>query len=688
MSSVQEYITPPYLTDKTSTTDMSTETDVRVKMLERHGHSAVQGMPKELAAHTSFKPQQYVENVSPWCAAQLKLFCELLRVDPDHDFAVLFKSMQRNPFVKCLSGKKQPANLALLSSIGMCQQKGRQMYERNPSMEGMAAHALHELTQALKVVEDELLWQTCVTFECSGCCHKWTGGNIMFVSGKCPQCKNDTVTKTDRTSETQVKKEDLQEQIRRLESAFKASTYEHSKCLEHAVWSRSQPLYERDDDGIPLLDVQLRDEFKDAPRDYQLECVMRTRGENGYALLPCGAGKTLTQVLKIKDAGRSTMVVVPSADAAEQFRTEILRWTTIHPNHVVLLTSNRQPPRWFLDMIERAQSYPMIFVTTYGMTVTNESDSVMDRASKRARITASGHSSYGQANSLYRDVIKTVPFGLVLLDEVHMAATQRRDEGLTRFIRGYNLPLDDPRRPQFVGFTATRERLDGGMRNMVEDLLGGGLLYEVTVPKLQQRGYIATVYIKGVMMDDPSQTRLLPGRHTDDYKSRWLRNLGRLNVVHHLIQTHYRKNPESRIILVVERLSVLKAVKENQLYKNALVVTGETDPTRRTRVYKYFRQTPGALLLVSKVAEVAVDLPQANVLIMPMCGDRAPKTQYFGRVQRRKDNINAAHAYLLCDAKNEREKVFMKYQLQAAQTEGYNVEIKRMKKPEWFVGAF
>jgi len=707
---VRQYADIPYAgTGKPATSETSEETDARIEVLQRYRHDAIGGMPEDLSLHVSFRSSDYSDNVVEWHAAQLALFMELMQLPDGHDLVTLFRAMQRNRHVVRGDGKKQPANLSLMMATGTVVQIPsyeapdeiqRTCYERNPSMEGLTRYVLEDLSAKIRKVDTDLNWMRYVEYSCSGCASTWSGedlvvGRVTTTEG-CPKCENpDTVTKTDRTDKGVAEKGLLVAQHKRLLKAFTKSTKEHSKCLEHAVWARSQPLYKRDDNQVPLLEINLRDEHKDALRPYQHECVEAIQGKNGHVIIPCGGGKSLTMIDAIRKKSRSTLLFVPNAEAAEQMRDQILKWTSIHPNHVVLFTSNRKPPNWFLRCVQRAQFYPMIFITTYGMASIHdgdeEDDSVMQRAAKRAR-TATGYvATSGSSNRLFRDVISKARFGLVMLDEAHTAATENREDGITRFVHGYDLPADDPARPQFIGFTATRERLDGGMKERVMDLLGGPLLYEVSLNDLQKQGHIATVYIKAVTFDgrggDKYSGEVDEDQFAEDYQTAWLRNQRRLNIMHNIIQTHYERNKNSRIIVVIERRAVLDAVTSHPYYKNATVVTGDVRPKRRHKIYRHFRNTPGSLLFVSKVGEVAVDLPDANVLILLACTDRASKIQYIGRVQRKKKE-NVAHAHMLCDVTNDRERFFMAEQLTAARIEGYDIKTERVVREDWMTGSF
>jgi len=373
-------------------------------------------------------------------------------------------------------------------------------------------------------------------------------------------------------------------------------------------------------------------------RPYQAESVRRVyggdRAKSGVIVLPCGAGKTLTGIAIAAKAERSCIVLCSCAVAVEQWIEEFRRWTTIAPGSICRFAPDSK------DILDPHRA--TLLVTTYMMMAVND-----DRRNARGRAMMS--------------TIRRIQWGVMLLDEVHVAPAST-----------FRATVATVTCCCTIGLTATLVRED----NLIEELneLIGPKLYEGDWMELTSAGYLAEVTCTEVWCPmsplfqeayraRPSQRTLLQ-----------VLNPTKLVACEQLVRYHLRR--QSKILICVDHVEALKLISaaphNAALPSLASAATidgrmghtlmldirgsaqgdcgwygmhymyGETPSGERHDLLRRFRgdvregETEINVLAISRVGDVAIDLPQANVLIQLAShfGSRRQETQRLGRLLR------------------------------------------------------
>lgn len=361
----------------------------------------------------------------------------------------------------------------------------------------------------------------------------------------------------------------------------------------------------------PLLDstgpggkpVVLRD--ASALRDYQTKSLSKMfgngRARSGMIVLPCGAGKTLVGISACVTVGKSCMVLCPNTTSVNQWVEQFVRFTTIPRELLVTLTSRNKkplPPRHI----------GCVLLTTYSM------------------IGSTGRRSK-ESEALLRD-ISNREWGVQLLDEVHQAVANT-------FVRALKMRCHCR-----LGLTATLVREDGRDRNLAH--LIGPKLYEANWMDLTIAGYLANVQVSEVwcpMTPEFYREYLRSSNSVNKKKALAVMNPVKAWAMDFLIRTHEARG--DKIIIFSESIFAL------QLYAKAygaIVLTGDTPQRERDHFIHAFRSSDDVnKLFLSKVGDVALDVPDANVIIQISShfGSRLQEAQRMGRILRRGTRANA-----------------------------------------------
>ncbi len=363
--------------------------------------------------------------------------------------------------------------------------------------------------------------------------------------------------------------------------------------------------------GAPLA-IRLRGTLPDgrnfALRPYQQEAVRAflngPHGGNGVIVLPCGAGKTIVGLAVMAHLRCQTLVLCPHTAALHQWRQELLTKTTLEAHEIGEYSG------------ERKEVAP-VTLATYQVLI-------------HRTPTSFPHFTLFEE----RD------WGLVIYDEVHL---------LPAPVFRLTAELQARRR---LGLTATLVREDGRQGDVFS--LIGPKLYEAPWRELEAQGWLATVSCREIRVPLSHAGRLdyAQAQSTQARSRLAAENPAKTSLVRRLVEQHAGE----RILIIGRYLDPLRTIAQAL---GAPLVTGRTPPAERERLYQAFRRGEKPLLVVSNVANLALDLPEAGVAIQlsGTYGSRQEEAQRLGRILRPKPDGRPAHFYTLV-SQDTREQEF------------------------------
>lgn len=372
-------------------------------------------------------------------------------------------------------------------------------------------------------------------------------------------------------------------------------------------------------EGDPLP-MKLRERTKSgdqpfAPRDYQLEAVERwymdgkPAGGHGVVVLPCGAGKTIVAMTAMATVQTHTLILCNNQTAVDQWVRELLDKTTLTEDEVGVYTGETKRIR-------------PVTVATYQVLTW--------RRSKKH--------DYEHLH-LFRDH----NWGLLVYDEVHL---------LPAPVFGATAELQGCRR---LGLTATLVREDGREGDVFS--LVGPKRYDLPWQLLEKRGYVAEAKCFEVRVPLSRRDRQRYENASEMEKFRLAsENKVKLDVVRSLAERH----KDDLVLIIGTYLDQLRQISREL---NAPMITGQTSHKEREKLFGQFRSGKLKRLVVSKVANFAIDLPDANVAIQVSgsFGSRQEEAQRLGRILRPKEN--QAFFYTVVTADSKEQEFAMKRQL-------------------------
>ena len=361
------------------------------------------------------------------------------------------------------------------------------------------------------------------------------------------------------------------------------------------------------------LDIQLRGATQNgrsfALRDYQRTAVDlfydsgSSRGGSGVIVLPCGAGKTVVGVGVMAQLGCQTLILCPNTVAVRQWIGELLDKTTLTADLIGEYTGEKKEIR------------PVTIATYQILTY------------RPTRVdTETGAATDFPHFSLFNER----NWGLILYDEVHL---------LPAPVFRITAEIQARRR---LGLTATLVREDGRESDVFS--LIGPKKYDVPWRDLERQGWIAEALCSEIRLNLPPELRMeyaLAGDSRIQYRIA-AENPAKLPVLDALLERHCEDN----VLIIGQYLDQLKQI---ACRTGAPLITGKTATAERERLYARFRRGEERLLVVSKVANFAIDLPDATVAIQVSgtYGSRQEEAQRLGRVLRPKADGRPAHFYTL-----------------------------------------
>jgi DNA excision repair protein ERCC-3 len=336
-------------------------------------------------------------------------------------------------------------------------------------------------------------------------------------------------------------------------------------------------------------------------RTYQTDAVAAfyangaLSGGSGVVVLPCGAGKTIVGIGAMAAVQRATLILTPNTVAVRQWIAELLDKTSLTADQVGEYTGERKDIR-------------PVTVTTYQiLTYRPSEDSEFPHFG-----LVTGHD-----------------WGLIVYDEVHL---------LPAPVFRLTAEIQARRR---LGLTATLVREDG----READVFGliGPKRFDVPWRELERQGWIATAECHEIRVALPDEQRMPYALSEEREKYRMAaENPVKTQVVRELLARH----SDDQVLIIGQYLDQLKYL---ATLLDAPLLTGRTNTTQREKLYDRFRRGELKRLVVSKVANFAIDLPDANVAIQVSgtFGSRQEEAQRLGRILRPKSDGRPAHFYTI-----------------------------------------
>ena len=385
--------------------------------------------------------------------------------------------------------------------------------------------------------------------------------------------------------------------------------------------------------GAPL-EISLRDAMRDGTRfrlrSYQTDAAEifhasgSERGGSGIVVLPCGAGKTMVGLGVMALLKRQTLIVTTGVTALRQWKRELLDKTSLQEDDVGEYSGLKKQTR-------------PVTVTTY-QTVTY----------RKKRSEAFPHF----------ELFTTLDWGLIIYDEVHL---------LPAPVFRITSEIQARRR---LGLTATLIREDGKEGEVFS--LIGPKRYDVPWKDLERAGWIAQATCYEIRVDlSPEVEDEFIASSTRHQQMVAGANPAKDRIIAALLERH----DNDRVLIIGQYLKQLRRIAQ---VTSLPLITGQTPQKTRDELYDSFRSGEIRTLIVSKVGNFAVDLPEANVAIQVSgtFGSRQEEAQRLGRILRPKNSGCPARFYSLVTARTSDERFANNRQLFLTE-QGYRYYIIR-----------
>jgi DNA excision repair protein ERCC-3 len=356
-------------------------------------------------------------------------------------------------------------------------------------------------------------------------------------------------------------------------------------------------------------------------RDYQSKAVEKFwEGGSGVVVLPCGAGKTIVGAAAMSRAKTNTLILVTNTVAARQWRAELLKRTTLTEDEIGEYSGS-------------VKEVKPVTIASYQI------------------LTAKRKGEYA-----HLELLNAKDWGLIVYDEVHL---------LPAPIFKMTADLQARRR---LGLTATLVREDGKEGDVFS--LIGPKRFDAPWKEIEAEGYIAPAECFEIRVDLPEQERLdyAIAEQEDRYRMA-ATSKTKIPVIQKLMSKH---KGEPTLIIGQYLDQIDEVANLLQIPK----ITGETPVNERERLFQAFRDGSEPTLVVSKVANFSVDLPEASVAIQisGSYGSRQEEAQRLGRLLRPKADGRTASFYTII-ARDTVDQDFAQNRQRFLAEQGYSYQI-------------
>jgi len=347
------------------------------------------------------------------------------------------------------------------------------------------------------------------------------------------------------------------------------------------------------------------------------------RGGAGVIVLPCGAGKTIVGISCMVQLQTSTLILTTSVTAIRQWKAELIDKTDLSDDDIG-------------EYSGAVKEIRQITITTYQI--------MTYRPDKEGEFP-------------HLELFDNRNWGLIIYDEVHM---------LPAPVFQVTAGLQARRR---LGLTATLVREDGKEEDVFA--LIGPKKVDVPWKEMEDQGWIAKARCCEIRISLPEDLRM-PYAVSDKRKKFRIssENPAKLQVIRRILALHEDK----QVLLIGMYIDQLKGIASDF---DIPLITGSTTQARRDDLFREFKEGKINILAVSKVANFAVDLPDASVAIQisGTFGSRQEEAQRLGRILRPKQGENQAHFYSLVTRDTVEQDFALKRQLFLCE-QGYQYSIK------------
>ena len=345
-------------------------------------------------------------------------------------------------------------------------------------------------------------------------------------------------------------------------------------------------------------------------------------GGSGVIVLPCGSGKTIIGIGIMEKCSARTLILTTNITALRQWRDELLDKTSLTAGKIGEYSGERKDIK-------------PVTIATYNILTY-----------RKTKLSGFPHFS----------LFNREDWGLIIYDEVHL---------LPAPVFRYTAEIQAKRR---LGLTATLVREDNRETDVFS--LIGPKKYDVPWKDLEKQGWIATAACTEirVALTDELRVKYAVSGLRKKYRIA-SENTAKIGIVERLIERHR----DDLVLVIGQYISQLEMIASEF---DAPIITGKVDSIEREKLYNAFKKGKIKLLVVSKVANFAVDLPDANVAIQVSgtFGSRQEEAQRLGRILRPKRNEEMAQFYSIVTRDTHDQEFSAKRQLFLTE-QGYSYNI-------------
>ncbi|MEY9872324.1 DNA excision repair protein ERCC-3 [Streptacidiphilus sp. MAP12-33] len=343
-------------------------------------------------------------------------------------------------------------------------------------------------------------------------------------------------------------------------------------------------------------------------------------GGSGVVVLPCGAGKTLVGAAAMAKAKATTLILVTNTVSARQWKHELVKRTSLTEDEIGEYSGARKEIR-------------PVTIATYQVMTT-----------KRKGVYP------------HLELFDSRDWGLIVYDEVHL---------LPAPVFKFTADLQARRR---LGLTATLVREDGREGDVFS--LIGPKRFDAPWKEIEAQGYIAPADCCEVRVTLTDHERLAYATAEPEERYRFCATTATKRRVTQALVEKHRGTPTLVIGQYIDQLDELGEALD------APVIKGETTNAQREKLFDAFREGEISVLVVSKVANFSIDLPEATVAIQVSgtFGSRQEEAQRLGRVLRPKADGHMAHFYSVV-ARDTIDQDFAAHRQRFLAEQGYSYRI-------------